>query len=128
MNGDDVFFSRVSVWANAFGRGDIVVCRLNYKDEINIVIKRVIGVPFDHITVNDNMVYINGEKIDEYYLQENETEGNVDLILGENEYFLLGDNRNVSLDSRTTGPVVKADIIGKVFMRFLPINRFGLIK
>lgn len=91
--------------------GDVVIVKKNKKT----IIKRVIGTPHDRISIIDGYIYLNGRKYDELILNDY---GNVkdELILGENEYFLLGDNRNNSIDSRfdEIGIIHKKDIVGKI--------------
>ncbi len=93
------------------------------------IIKRVIGLPGDTIEIKDSAVYRNGQKVEEPYLNgmlTNEREPNYSNVkLLENEFYVLGDNRNVSLDSRTFGPINKSRIIGEVLVRFYPLNKFG---
>lgn len=92
---------------------DIIVIRKNGK----IIIKRLIGVPNDTIKI-DNYVYVNGEKNDNLYIKNC---GNIndEIYLKENEYFVLGDNRQNSIDSRfdEIGIIYKNEIIGKVILK-----------
>jgi len=92
---------------------DIIVIRKNGK----IIIKRLIGMPNDTIRI-DKYVYINGEKNDNLYIQNS---GNIsnEICLKENEYFVLGDNRQNSIDSRfdEIGIIYKNEIIGKVILK-----------
>ena len=94
-----------------------------------INIKRVIGVPGDSVKITDGDVYIDGEKLIENINVEKMTTAGLaeeEIVLDENEYFLLGDNRNNSEDSRfaSVGTVVKDDIVGKVWIR---LNSFGFV-
>ncbi len=95
-------------------RGDIVVASTD-KLQVKYIIKRVIGMPGDTVELLNNKIYINGEKLDESYIKEPMIE-NEDQIwtLGEDEYFLCGDNRNASLDCRKLGPIEKKDIYGVI--------------
>lgn len=93
------------------------------------IIKRVIGLPGDTIEIRNDGVYRNKVKLQEDYLHgintsEREPQFS-NVTLKENQYYVLGDNRNVSLDSRTFGPVDKSRIIGEVLIRFYPLNKFG---
>lgn len=115
-------------------RGDIVVFK--YKDENNkseYLIKRIVGLPGDTVIVKDGNVFINnslGELIlEEPYLPiDRETMGNLSEEIKENNYFVLGDNRAVSLDSRYFGQINKDSIVGKVLLRGFPFNKFGILK
>ncbi|BEP27691.1 signal peptidase I [Helicovermis profundi] len=93
------------------------------------LIKRVIGVPGDSIKIEDEKVYINGKLMDEPYLGS-PTNGTIYIEkLGDNEYFMMGDNRSHSLDSRypSVGTIKGDKIIGKVLFRILPFNKIGKV-
>jgi len=94
------------------------------------LIKRVIGLPGDKVDVYDGKVFINDEEISENYVSSYTTGESHIEKLGENEYFMMGDNRSVSLDSRnsTVGLIDGEDFIGKVFVRIFPLNKMGEIK
>lgn len=104
--------------------GDIVV--IDEEKENEIIIKRIIGMPGDTVKIKDNTVYVNDEILEEDYAY-GETSDYEEITLGEDEYFILGDNRPISKDSRYFGPVKKDEIIGKVIFRLWPINKFGKI-
>lgn len=107
-----------SIWG--IQRGDIVTARVNILDRKEDIVKRVIGVPYDRIQIKDNVVTINGRVLDEPYVSElNYTDGEVNIILLNDEYFLMGDNRSVSLDSRDQrlGVVKKEQITSVVLGR-----------
>jgi len=93
-------------------RGDILVIQ---KDDQKMV-KRLIGLPDEAIEIRDGVVYINDQAIEEPYLFEPATESFAKITLANDEYFVLGDNRNNSNDSRAFGPVKAADIIGRVVL------------
>ncbi len=108
-------------------RGDIVVFKYP-KDPKQFFIKRVIGLPKEKVSIRDNKVYIDDQPLNEAYLGEGiETSlplrGYSEVTLGDDEYFLLGDNRDQSLDSRVFGPVKKDFIIGRTWIRGWPFNR-----
>ena len=104
--------------------GDIIV--LDEEKEGEIIIKRIIGMPGDTVSINDNTVYVNGEELEEDYAY-GETSDYEEITLGDDEYFILGDNRPISKDSRYFGPVKEDEIIGKVIFRLWPFNKFGTI-
>lgn len=91
------------------------------------LIKRVIGLPGDQIKIQDGTVFINDEKINTEYDFFTESNGSVEYVCGDNEYFLLGDNRQNSSDSRKLGNFDRESIKGKVVFRFFPLNRIQKI-
>lgn len=95
-------------------------------------IKRVIGLPGEHIKIEDGKVYINGEEYKEDYLQEGvkTTASGVftDFVVPENYVFAMGDNRAESTDCRSFGCIPLEKIEGKVVLRFFPFNRFGKVE
>lgn len=91
-------------------------------------IKRVIGLPGERVTIYNGKVYINGKELIEDYLDENVTTKMVnynDVVVPEGYVFLMGDNRDESMDSRTFGCVPIEKIEGKVKFRYWPLNKFG---
>lgn len=112
-------------------RGDIIVFKSNLDDEKGkkkLLIKRIIGLPGDKITIDDQAVYINGEKQNEDYTLEEETFGEVsELTVPEGELFVMGDNRRVSVDSRSdkVGCINEKTVVGKAFVRLYPFNEIG---
>lgn len=116
-------------------RGDVIVFKAPNNQEKDYI-KRVIGVPEDTILLKDNDIYLNNEKLDEtVYLQDeiktyagsfltNEKE----IIVPEKQYFVLGDNRIASSDSREWGFVKEDEIIGKSFVVYWPPNRLRVVK
>ena len=112
-------------------RGDVVVLDLP-NNESRALIKRVVGLPGDTVTISNNTVKIDraGDPtltLNEPYLDPNNFGGPTDqeIILKEQEYFVLGDNRHVSSDSRTWGVLPRVDIVGRVFMRLYPLTLLG---
>ena len=95
-------------------------------------IKRVIGLPGEHIKIEDGKVYINGEEYKEDYLQEDvkTTASGVftDFVVPENYVFAMGDNRDESTDCRSFGCIPLEKIEGRVVLRFFPFNRFGKVE
>lgn len=113
-------------------RYDIII--FPYRDSSGrYYIKRVIGLPGETIYINERGdVFIDGVKLEEDYIKEKATNAglaSVPLELGENEYFVLGDNRNNSVDSRVpeVGLVTKDEIIGRAILRVWPINKFKIL-
>ena len=106
-------------------RGEIVVFR-SPKDRSVFYIKRIIGLPHDTVVITPEGVTVNGEPVEEgeYLPQGTVTRNYVEseFILGDRQYFVMGDNRDASYDSRSWGPITRADIIGKVRVRLWPIT------
>lgn len=112
-------------------RFDIIVFYPHEYDKSEYYIKRVIGLPGEEVRIDDaGNIYINGEILDEHYGAEVSTyagkaaEG---MLLGPDEFFVMGDNRNHSMDGRDLGPVNKDQIMGKTIFRIFPIKSFGKI-
>ncbi len=93
------------------------------------LVKRIIGEPGDEIDIRDGSVFINGELLDEPYLSEPTNAKNLEypLVVPERHYFVLGDNRDVSLDSRDFGSVPIEKIEGRVAFRFWPLNKIRFL-
>ena len=110
-------------------RGEVIVFK--YPDDPSSrFIKRIIGLPNETITIKDGRVYINQEiLLNESYLPDDlTTSGNLEIILGDDQFFVLGDNRLYSVDSRRFGPVDEKFITGRVLFRAWPIDSVSLIK
>ena len=110
-------------------RGDIVIFKSELQDENGknkLLIKRVIGLPGDKITINGGKVYINDKEYDESYLKDGYTTGSVNNFkVPKGEYFVMGDNRVVSIDSRYSevGCVKKDAIKGRAVLRLFPFTK-----
>ena len=109
-------------------RGDII--SFEYADT-KYLIKRVIGLPGDAISIRDNTLYINGEVYVENYLAEGLVYDDFELsslgydVISDDMYFVLGDNRLDSLDSREIGLISRDEVIGKVSFRIWPLNKLA---
>ena len=103
-------------------RGDIVLCQFRIETEKVQIIKRVIGVPNEHLKISDGKVYIDGELLREDYKKYVETYGNIEIQLGDNEYFVMGDNRKLSQDSRQLGVIHKKNISAKALFKVWPLD------
>lgn len=101
-----------------YQRGDVVV----FKHNSSFYIKRIIGLPGEKIEIKDSKIYINSLILNENYLTE-KTSGTINATLEKDEYFVLGDNRDASSDSRTWGILDKSLIIGRAWLRLLPLSK-----
>lgn len=106
-------------------RGEVVVFRYP-RNPKEFFIKRIIGLPGDLVKISGGQVLVNGKVLNEPYI-ERTTTGEHDVTLGADEYFLMGDNRPSSLDSRIFGPVKKEFLIGRAWLRGWPLDRFGTL-
>lgn len=103
-------------------RNDIVVIN----NEEGYIIKRVIALPGESIECRDGVIYINDKKYDDNFASK--TDDFVKQFLNDDEYFVMGDNRLVSMDSRVFGAVTKEEILGTTNFVIYPFNKFGKIK
>ena len=134
-NGDNLIVDKLSYRFHDPERFDIIVFPFQYQAN-TYYIKRIIGLPGETVQImEDGSIYINGEKLEESYGREviqPETIGRAaePSVLGEDEYFVMGDNRNNSSDSRTdiVGNIKREDIIGKAWLRIWPLSDFGVLK
>ena len=116
-------------------RFDIIVFPFKYAEE-RYYIKRIIGLPGETVQIDeDGIIYIDGEVLEESYGREVIRADKIglaaeEILLGEDEYFVLGDNRNSSSDSRVpeVGNIKRDDIIGRAWVRIWPFSEFGLLK
>ncbi|MFN8187004.1 MAG: signal peptidase I [Gaiellales bacterium] len=90
-------------------------------------VKRLVGLPGETLSVRDGYVYIDGKKLDEPYIEDvrRGTDNSGPWKLGDDEYFMMGDNRSASCDSRRWGPISREQMIGPVLMVYWPPNRIG---
>lgn len=137
-DGDSVIIQKLSYIFGEPERFDVIVFPVKPRgdgknEEDSFYVKRIIGLPGETIQVQDGSVYIDGEQLeaDNYCLSKMLDGGNADvpIKIKEDEYFVLGDNRNMSTDSRNSyvGMVKKKDISGKVFLRIWPFTHFGML-
>lgn len=114
-------------------RGDIIVFNTNLIDtktnKKKDLIKRVIALPGEKITIKENKVFINGAYLNENYLSDIDTSGNIDVTVPDGHVFVLGDNRGNSADSRDShiGTISIDDIIGKALIRMFPFNKISYL-
>ncbi len=130
-DGDQLIAARQAYTFSVPKRGDIIVFDSGEKDvkqNPKYYIKRIIAVEGDIIEIKDGYIKVNGNLLDESYLNPGTlTQGNINEIVRDNHVYVLGDNRNFSKDSRSIGQINVEDIKGKVLFRFYPFNEFGMI-
>ena len=132
-NKDQLMMDKLSYRFHDPERFDIVVFPVVRDGKEEYYIKRVIGLPGETVQIIDGYVYINGEKLDENYGAEVMNDAGraaEPITLGDDEYFVLGDNRNDSTDSRDpdVGVLKKSDLLGRAWLRIYPFNKFGLLR
>ncbi len=137
-DGERVIVNKLGKTFGHLDRGNVIVF---HADENSDYVKRIIGVPGDHIEYKHDVLYVNGKKTAEPYLDYNMKHKNYEEITGSfkssdlpnsggqykipaDKYLVLGDNREVSKDSRAFGLIDKKQIVGKVSLRFWPFNEF----
>ncbi len=133
LNGDNILVEKLSYRFGEIDRFDIIVFEVPYEKPGTYYIKRVIGMPGETVRIEGDTVFINGQPLEEDYGKEAMREAGVaeeDIVLGADEYFVLGDNRNNSTDSRVgrLGNIKKSQIIGKAWLRIFPFRRFGILQ
>ena len=132
-NGERILVNRIGYKLFDPKRNDLVVFLPNGNEKAHYYIKRVIALPGDRVQIKDGIVYINGEPFEEkaeVSAIENQLLAEDEIVIGKDEYFVLGDNRNNSEDSRyaSIGNVKKEHIVGQAWLIVYPWNKFGLLK
>ena len=109
-------------------RGEIVVFRYP-RDPKQFFIKRIVGLPGETVQITGNQVFVNGDEVEEPYLNPGtQTKGEIVITLQGDEYFVLGDNRSFSLDSRSFGPLKEEFIIGRTWIRGWPFDKITVFE
>jgi signal peptidase I len=127
--GDRVLVNKFSYDLDDVDRGDLVVFERPPEEPSGIkdLIKRVVGLPGDTIESRDGVVHVNGEAIEEDYLEDGVRTDNLpEQVVPEGQVFVMGDNRENSLDSRVFGPIDADLIVGRAFVRVWPLTRLSL--
>lgn len=132
---DNLIVDKISYRVRDPERFDIIVFPFRYQEN-TYYIKRIIGLPGETVQIDEQgNIYIDGEKLTESYGREIIKAENIGIAaepvkLGEDEYFVMGDNRNNSTDSRTevVGNIHRDEIIGRAWVRIWPLSKFGVLK
>jgi len=130
--GDRIIVDKLAVTWGHINIGDIVVFKAppseNCGEVVTDLVKRVIGLPGDHLTSKGNTIYVNGTALKENW-PHNEPLGQAigKVTVPQGQYFMMGDNHSDSCDSRMWGTVPRSDIIGKAFVRIWPLSRIGFL-
>jgi len=122
-----LIIEKISYYVHPPRRGDIVVLRLPSRRS-DPLIKRVIGLPGETVEISNGHVLINGQALDEPYLNQSTYQGMPPRVVPESDVFVLGDNRGFSNDSRSFGFVPFSDIVGRAWFRYWPPAGIGPIR
>lgn len=131
-NGDNLIVDKITYRFRDPERFDIIVFPFRYEEK-TYFIKRIIGLPGETVQIVDGTIYIDGVELRESYGREVMKDAGLaaePVVLGEDEYFVLGDNRNDSTDSRdpSVGVLKRSDLIGRAWVRIWPLNKIGIIR
>lgn len=124
--GDRLMVEKVS---KEIERGDIVVFKPTPRSGSKLdLVKRVIGLPGDQLEIKDGKVYVNGSPLDEPYLKEEMRSNFGPFQVPQDSYFMMGDNRNNSYDSRSWGVVPKENLVGKALFCYYPLSDMKMLE
>ncbi|MCI8429113.1 MAG: signal peptidase I [Lachnospiraceae bacterium] len=131
-HGDNLIVDKITYRFSDPKRYDIIVFPFRYEDNV-YYIKRIIGLPGETVQIKDGEIYVNGEVLKESYGREVMKSAGLaadPITLGEDEYFVLGDNRNDSTDSRepNVAAIHRDEIIGRAWVRIWPLDKIGVLK
>ena len=146
QDGDVVLVTKPEYWDGEYTRGDVIICRYPNRNEKSsfslggsfeltftnhtLFVKRLVGLPGDKVEFRSGVLYINDEMVDEsaidVYIPSSRSYG--PRTLGADEYFVVGDNRGNSNDSRAVGPISEDMIVGHVSLVLWPLSNFGTVK
>jgi signal peptidase I len=125
---DRLFINKFVYHVAAIERDDVVVFRYP-RDPEKSYIKRVIALPGDHLRIDHGQVWLNGKQLDESYVPEEyrDTKSMPEMVVPEDSYFMMGDHRSISSDSREFGPVDRSLIYGKAVFVYWPTRDAGVV-
>jgi len=123
-----IFINKLVYRFESIERGDIIVFRYP-RDTHKSFIKRVIGVPGDRIRISSGHVFVNGQELSEPYVPDDYLDARSfdEIVVPNNAYFVLGDHRSMSNDSREFGPVMRSYIYGKAVFGYWPMEKMGIL-
>ena len=126
---DRLFINKFAYRFESISRGDVVVFHYP-RDPEKSYIKRVIALPGDSLRIDDGRVYVNGQQIDESYVPKRyrDVRSMPEIVIPQGDYFVMGDHRSISSDSRDFGPVDRELIYGKAAFIYWPADNFGVIR
>ncbi len=130
--GDQLLVEKLSPHFHGLKRGDIITFVLDRQGLKEDLVKRIVGMPGEKVAIQDGHVWIDGQLLEEAYLPQGtltqaDGDSGSEWTLAADQYFVLGDNRSMSLDSRFFGPVPARDILGEVWVRLYPFDHFGSV-
>lgn len=131
-DGEYILTDKISYRFRLPKRGEVVIFKAPRNPELDYI-KRIIGLPEERIKIESGKIFINGQELKENYIPKNEVSGGFFLAKGKeikipkDSYFVLGDNRSHSSDSREWGPIKKNEIVGRAFLRYWPPQRIGIL-
>ena len=132
-DGELLLVRKIGYNSDTIKRFDMVVVKVTNEDGTEEeIIKRVIGLPSEHISYKNNKLYVNDELVEESYTFRDTVDFNLEEIctcssIPEGKYLVLGDNRPISKDSRKIGLIAEEDIVGKAVLRIWPLTKIGNI-
>jgi len=126
---DRLFINKIAYRVGDIHQGDVVVFQYP-RDRTKSYIKRVIGLPGDDIRIEHGRVYVNGAQLKEPYVPNRYTDdkSQPEMVLAPNQYFVMGDHRSISSDSRDFGPVDRELIYGKAAFVYWPMEQVGVVR
>jgi signal peptidase I len=126
---DRLFINKMAYRVGEIHRGDVVVFQYP-RDHEKSYIKRVIALPGDDLRIDHGQVYVNGSRIEESYVPRRfaDDRSQPDMVVPAHEYFVMGDHRSISSDSRDFGPVERELIYGKAAFVYWPMDQAGVVR
>jgi signal peptidase I len=126
---DRLFINKIAYRMGEIQRSDVVVFQYP-RDHSKSYIKRVIALPGDRLRIEDGRVFVNGKRLPEPYVPSRFTDdrSEAEMVLPANEYFVMGDHRSISSDSREFGPVDRSLIYGKAVFVYWPMEQVGVVR